>query len=162
MELGKAADKVGHLKLKGDMTLAKLKTEDTANTITVASGKTLIVKELTGDNLYAEVSGDLKLTLADGKMGTLDKDVHGKVEFVGTKPNGATLALAKGVKVISVDFTAAAPAADKLKLALKGKNEIGTLTFANTTAGLNILPVLIFVGILGNVAGDAAPIATAG
>ena len=49
VELGKAADKAGHLTINGDMTLAKLKTEDTANTITVASGKTLIVKELTGD-----------------------------------------------------------------------------------------------------------------
>ena len=47
LELGKAADKVGHLKLNGDMTLAKLKTEDTANTITVASGKTLIDRKST-------------------------------------------------------------------------------------------------------------------
>ena len=117
------------------MILAKLATEDTANTITVASGKTLIVKELTGDNLYAEVSGDLKLTLADGKMGTLGKDVHGKVEFVGTNPNGATLTLAKGVKVSAVDFTAAA-FGDTFKLALNGKNEIGTLSFANTTNGI--------------------------
>ena len=84
------------------------------------------------------MSGDLKLTLADGKMGTLDKDVHGKVEFVGTKPNGATLALAKGVKVSAVDFTAVPPATDKLKLALKGKNQIGTLSFVTTNNGLTV------------------------
>ena len=132
LTLGSAADKVGRLELKKNMTLAKLTTADGS---TIDTGDhALTVKPAVGLFLNAAVTGVLSLDIPAGFKATLKKDVKGTVRFQAAAGVGSTLALAADVTVSSVDFTAA-NVGDTFKLELN-KNEIGTLSFEKTNAGL--------------------------
>ena len=130
LKLGSAADKVGHLKLNGDMTLAKLTTAVADNTINT-NGKTLVLKPGAAFDINALVTGNVSVELTGNFTVTLNKDVKGTVRLQAAAGAGSTLELAEGVKVDVADFTAKA-VGDVFKLNLRGKNQIGTLSFVKT------------------------------
>ena len=125
----------GRLVLQKDLKLKTLTTDDGSQIDT--GDHALTVKPAAGLFLNAAVTGVLSLDISAGFKATLKKDVKGTVRFQAAAGVGSTLALDVDVKVTSVDFTTAA-VGDTFKLDLGGKNEIGNLSFAKTTAGLTV------------------------